>query len=54
MIDPNTGGVLDGDAVIVNDTSKVEVLNDDIGGIGNGNALVSNMSTRLVTSKSLV
>lgn len=31
MINPDTGSVLDGDAIIVDNTEESQVLNDDIG-----------------------
>ena len=39
MVDPDTGGVLDGDAIIVNDTGESHVLKNDVGCVDHGNTV---------------
>ena len=54
MINPNTCGVLNRDAVVVNDTGDSQVLNNHVGGVGNRNTVRTDVPTALVTDYRLI
>ena len=39
VINPDTGGVLDGHAIIVKNTGESQILDNDVGGINEGHAV---------------
>ena len=45
MINPHTSGVLDGDTVVIKDSSKLQVANNNVGGVNDGDSVATDGSS---------
>lgn len=54
MINPNTCRVRNCNAVVVQDSGDLQILNNHVGGISNGDSVGTNVSTALVADDGLI